>query len=81
MHQENCLSTSTETPLSPEQLSAEEHWAERMKPSRQRQLTQSQRDRLARALKAGRRAHFQEIQSGLTESFEDRTGRSAQSEF
>jgi hypothetical protein len=31
-------------------LSAEERWAEKMKPSRQRNLTQPQRDRLARLL-------------------------------
>lgn len=43
--------------------SVEEWWAEKTKPSRQRNMTQSQRDRLARFLRLLRRERFQEAQS------------------
>ena len=49
--------------------------------SRYRNLTQSQRDSLARHLRRCRQAHFLEMRSGLTETFEDRTGRSVGSIF
>ena len=81
MSQEILPEISMEEILRLESLSDEERWAERMKPSRQRNLTPQQRQRLARQLRAGRRAHFLEVRLGLTESHEDRTGRSVGSPF
>jgi hypothetical protein len=81
MTEDDSPTTSKDDPSRQELLSAEERWAERMKPSRQRNLTQSQRDSLARRLRACRKAHFLEMQSGLTETWLDRTGRNAGSIF
>jgi hypothetical protein len=55
--------TSTEDRLALEQLRGVKWWEDRMKPSRQRGLTQSQRDSWARCLRAIRRERFLEAQS------------------
>jgi hypothetical protein len=51
--------TTKDESSSPNTLSAEERWAERMKPSRQRNLTPSQRKRLADGLRSLRRLRSQ----------------------
>jgi hypothetical protein len=51
MHPDDSSPTSNNDCLQPDMLSAEERWAERMKPSRQRKLTPSQRQSLALALR------------------------------
>ncbi len=62
-------------------LSDEERWVERMKPSRQRNLTPQQRQSLARFLRASRRVHLLEVRLGFTETHDDRMGRSVGSPF
>lgn len=56
MKPENCNSTSKDDRSQPRSLSGVKWWEERMLPSRQRNMTQSQRDSLARSLRALRRA-------------------------
>jgi hypothetical protein len=60
MQPDDCSPTSKDNRSSPKELSAEERWAERMKPSRQRNLTPSHRRWLANVLRASRRQRFQE---------------------
>src|SRR3954452_9513266 len=81
MPPEDSSPTSKGAPSSPTELSVEEFWAEQMKPSRQRNLPPQERKLLADHLRRCRRAHFLEIQSGLTETIEDRMGRTVGSIF
>jgi hypothetical protein len=75
------LETSKETSHKPstdnrsqqDTLSAEGRWAEKMKPSRQRNMTQSQWDRLTRFLRLSRRERFQEAQSASIVSVAEQT--------
>ena len=52
--------TTNDASSSPNTLSAEERWAERMKPYRQQNMTPSQRQSLAAAIRSWRRQRFQE---------------------
>lgn len=63
----NSPPTSKDDYSEPHILSGVEWWENRMKPYRQRNMTQSQRDSLARFLKALRRERFQEMQSAPIE--------------
>jgi hypothetical protein len=73
MKLEDAISTSTENP-SPERTLAGVAWYEEsMKRYRQQNMTQSQRDRLARHLRALRRRRFQEAQLELTRKYPART--------
>jgi len=64
MKRESCSQTSKKDLSSQSTLSGVDWWEERMKPFRQRNMDQSQRDRLARCLRALRRERFEEAQSG-----------------
>jgi hypothetical protein len=62
MQPDDLPTTSKDDLSSPKELSAEEYWAEQMKPSRQRKLTPSQRKELAEILWALRRHRFEATQ-------------------
>ena len=56
MQADDCSQTLKAAPSPPPTLSVEEWWAEKIKPSRQRNLTPSQRASLAAQLRRLRRA-------------------------
>jgi hypothetical protein len=60
MPQDDSPTTSKDDRSSPKELSAEERWAERMKPFRQQNLTPSQRKSLADDLRSLRRLRSRE---------------------
>jgi hypothetical protein len=60
MPQDDLPLTSKDDRSAPNTLSAEERWAERMKPFRQQNLTPSERQSLAAAIRWSRRQRFQE---------------------
>lgn len=72
MSKDDSPMTSTET-FSQQTTSLDEgRWGERMKPSRQRKLTQSQRNSLAASLKWSRRLRFLEDRLGRSLTFAER---------
>jgi hypothetical protein len=60
---DDSLETSKDDRCLLNELSAEERWVDRMKPFRQRGYTQSERDRLARAIRQCRRERFEEMRA------------------
>ena len=64
MPQDDLTPTSKADRLSPDELSAEARWAELMKPSRQRNLTPSQRRSLAIVLWGLRRERLRKMRDG-----------------
>jgi hypothetical protein len=58
MTAENSPATSTETPSPRSGWSVEEWWAEKIKPSRQRNLTPLQREQRAYSLRLSRRLRW-----------------------
>lgn len=72
MSKDSSAKTSKEDPSQQNTSLVEERWAERMKPSRQRKLTQSQRNSLAASLKWSRRLRFLEDRLGRSLTFAER---------
>jgi len=75
---EDCNSTSKADPSSERTLAGVAWYEEAMKPSRQRNMTQSQRDRLARSLRASRRERSLEGPLEVTAKSEARMDQNEQ---
>lgn len=70
MRQETSPATSKDDRSSQSTWSVEEWWTEKTKPSRQRNMTQSQRDQLAARLRRVRRHYSLERQSEFSKTSE-----------